>query len=80
MKSHGMRKLDSIGAVVVEKYSFYVLLMDLWADVWNDSLIEAVWRIYASVKHTNIVWNNGLSPVRRQAIIWTNATIMSITP
>ena len=34
--------------------------------------------IYASVKHTNIASDNGLSPVRRQAIIWINAAILSI--
>ena len=43
-------------------------------------LIEAEWRIYASVKHTNIASDNGLSPVRRQAIISTNADISSIRP
>ena len=41
-------------------------------------LIEAEWWIYASVKHINIGSNNGLSPVRRQAIICTNAAILSI--
>ena len=30
-------------------------------------------RMHASVNNTIIVSNNGLSPVRRQAIIWTNA-------
>ena len=36
------------------------------------NLIEAEWRIYASVNYTNIGSDNGLSPDRRQAIIWTN--------
>ena len=40
--------------------------------------MEAEWRIYASVEHTSIGLDNGLSPVRRQAIIWTNAYILSI--
>ena len=35
---------------------------------------------YASVKHTIIGSDNGLSPVRQQAIIWTNAAILSIRP
>ena len=42
--------------------------------------IEAEWRMYASVKHAAIDSNNGLSPVRRQAIIWTNAALLSIKP
>ena len=31
-------------------------------------------------KHTNAVSDNGLSPVWRQAIIWTNAATLSIRP
>ena len=38
------------------------------------------WHLQASVQHTNIGSDNGLSPVRRQAIIWTNAAILSIRP
>ena len=45
--------------------------------VW---LIEAEWRIYASATWTIIGSDNGLSPVRRQDIIWTNAGILSIGP
>ena len=41
-------------------------------------LIEAELRIYALV--TIISSNDGLSPGRRQAIIWTNAGILSIGP
>ena len=33
--------------------------------------------IYASVTYANIGSNNVLSPVRRQAIIWTNADLLS---
>ena len=43
-------------------------------------LIEAEWRIYASVNFTIIGSDNGLSPDRRQAIIWTNAGILLIWP
>ena len=32
------------------------------------------------MKHTIIASDNGLSPVRCQGIIWTNAAILSITP
>ena len=41
---------------------------------------EAEWRIYASVQHTTIASDNGLSPVRRQAIISSNAGILLIGP
>ena len=43
-------------------------------------LIEAEWRMYASVQHSNIASDNGLSLVLRQAIIWINAAILSIRP
>ena len=43
-------------------------------------VIEAEWRIYASVILTTIGSDNGLSPGRRQAIIWTNAGILLIGP
>ena len=36
--------------------------------------------IYAWVQHANIGSDNGLAPVRRQTIIWTNAAIFSIRP
>ena len=39
---------------------------------------EAEWRIYASLTYANIGSDNGLSPGRRQAIIWTNAGILLI--
>ena len=45
----------------------------------NYKLMEAKWRIYVSVQHTNIGSDNGLSHVQCQAIIWTNAAILSIT-
>ena len=42
--------------------------------------IEAEWHIYASVNYVNIGSDNGLSPGRRQAIIWTIGDILSIRP
>ena len=39
-----------------------------------------MWRIYASVKWIGIGSDNGLSPIRRQAIILTNAWLLSIGP
>ena len=38
------------------------------------------WRIYESANQTIIGSDKGLSPGRRQAIIWTNAGILSIGP
>ena len=37
-------------------------------------------RIYLSVNWVSIGSDNGLSPVRRQAITWTNAHLLSIGP
>ena len=36
--------------------------------------------IYASVNRVRIGWDNGLSPIWRQAIVWTNAGLLSIWP
>ena len=41
---------------------------------------QTEWRFHVAVKHTNIASDNGLSPVRRQAITWTNAVISLIIP
>ena len=41
---------------------------------------EAEWRIFASENYTIINSDNGLSPGRRQAIIWANAGILLIGP
>ena len=46
----------------------------------NIQPIEAEWRIYASVNKTIIGSDNGLSPVRRQAIIKTNGGLLFIEP
>ena len=39
---------------------------------------EAEWHMYASVNYTIIGSDNGLSPPRRQAIIWTNDGLLLI--
>ena len=44
------------------------------------SLTEVERRIYASVNKAIIGSDNGLSPDRHQAIIWTNAGILLIGP
>ena len=43
-------------------------------------LIEAEWRIYASLNWVIIGSDNGLSPVRCQAIIWIIVGILLIGP
>ena len=43
-------------------------------------LIEAEWRIYASVNLTIICSDNGMSPDRRLVIIWTSAGILLFGP
>ena len=43
-------------------------------------LISPLCRIYASVNRVGIGSDNGLSPIRRQAIIYTNAVVLSIGP
>ena len=43
-------------------------------------LIEAEWCIDASVHHTYIASDNGLSPVWCHAISWTDAAILAIRP
>ena len=47
---------------------------------WGHWVIEVEWRIYASGDSVIIGADNGLSPMRRQAIIWTNAGILLIGP
>ena len=39
-----------------------------------------MWCIYVSVNYAIIGSDNGLSPGRRQAIIWTNTGILLIRP
>ena len=52
----------------------------LWELGCHLKLIEAEWRIYASLNYTITGSDNGLSPGGRQAIIWTNAGILLIGP
>ena len=52
----------------------------VWFPVSIYQLIEAEWHIYASANQIIIGSDNGLSPGRRQAIIWTNTNILSIGP
>ena len=42
--------------------------------------IEAEWCLYAPINYTVIGLDNGVSPDRRQAIIWTNTGLLSIAP
>ena len=57
-----------------------MLIKAISARQWLNQLIEAEWRIYASITLAIIGSVNGLSPGRRQAINWTNAGILLIRP
>ena len=47
---------------------------------WHINSCPTWWRIYASINWDSIGSDNGLSPIRRQAIIWTNAGLLWIRP
>ena len=55
------------------KYPLYVIIdQSYWFNSWG-------WVTHICVSKLTIIgWDNGLSPVRRQAIIWTNAGIVLI--
>ena len=66
-----------------------VISQEIWKDIypWYEcedykfkSLRPSDIHVYVSVQHTNIASGNGLSPILRQAIIWTNAVILPIRP
>ena len=48
--------------------------------LWNSLLNETKWRLYASLNLPIISSDNGLSPGRHQAIIWTKDGILLISP
>ena len=63
----------------------------MWEDTNNDLVDDPVydetkfffvaeWSTYSLVTYGNIGSDNGLSPVRHQAIIWINGDILSIHP
>ena len=62
---------------LIEHYNL-VILVKFGSNSDLFKLIEAEWRIYASFSWVIIGLDNGLSPVRRQAIIWTNTGILLI--
>ena len=51
-----------------------------WIHSNSISLISPLCHIYVSVNWVSIASDNGLSPSQCQAIIWTNAGILSIGP
>ena len=53
-----------------------LLCQQYWKIKCSYDVNSLSWRIYASVNWTNISSDNGLSPCRRQAIIWTSAVII----
>ena len=68
--------------IITLHYSFQVACRRdaIYYLIWITHLqfIEAKWRIFASVQHANMASDNGLSCVRRQAIIGTSETLWNI--
>ena len=68
---------------VMEWWTYTLLYEAMEGEVINHTLtwqVETEWRIFASINLTLIGSDNGLSPGRRQAIIWANATVLLIGP
>ena len=63
------------------QFGFYKLFRSTWEYAAGDSGNGLHSNIQLIIlQHTNIGSDNGLVPNRRQAIIWTNAAILSIRP
>ena len=88
---HNFNQIDSKFRCEFQSICYHPLGMmnTLLISAWHDYIfawgvlswfIEAEWRIYGSVQHTNVVSDNGLPPVRHQVIIWTNTVILSTRP
>ena len=75
----GLRFLLNKAKIVIETI-IWNCSMCCSKDEYFHYLIEAEWRIYASVNYTIFGSDNGLSPGRRQAITWPNAGILLIGP
>ena len=52
---------------------WYLRTSQLSAWVYDHKFIRTEWCVYVSVRKTTIPSDNGVSPARRQDIIWTNA-------
>ena len=82
-----MRKI-SFDVLLIKKNSFNYTnwSVDIMFDTCDVSSLMLlthwgqVMHIYVSVNYTIIGSDNGLSPVRRQTIIWTNDGLLSIRP
>ena len=66
--------------IICQSICLYIIRNDNICMSFTSYLIEAEWRIYASVKISIIVSHDGLSPGRHQAVICTNAWISIIGP
>ena len=74
---------------ILENFHHIMMILDCILTIpyvrWNTqtqqfNLSKAEWRINASVNYTVIGSDNGASPGRRRAIIWTNAGLLLIGP
>ena len=71
----GMERRDWLKvslATISRKHELFVPTQPL------DQLIETEWRIYPTLNKTITCSDNGLSPLRSLAIIWTNAGLLLI--
>ena len=59
-------------------YLVYLQALPAYSKLCGNQLIEAEWRMYASVQRINIGSDICLLPIRIQAIIWSNGAILSI--
>ena len=67
-----MSDCPSVSETTLENMGKYVT----WIQLPHLPLVP----LYVSVNRDSIGSDNGLSPERRQAIIWTNAVLLSIGP
>ena len=90
IKSPSLHFLNSLKAAIKIKsdhqhFSGFYVRRCPWLNVgltvlFCYQLISPSRRIYGSVNQVSISSDNGLSPIRRQAIIWTSAVLLSIEP
>ena len=53
-----------------------VLISDIITAIHRLYIINAWWRIHVSLNRVITGWVNGLSPVGRETITWTNADLV----
>ena len=70
--------LITITWMALHQHVFFRIIYYIYCKVSERNyLFETEWRIFASVEKTIIGSDNGVSPIRCQAIIWTNDDIVN---